>query len=65
MLFGYQILSEEPAMQAMNDNDFCGGQRSTEVKYSKLALWLPNMSEESVMIVSVLTLLIVKLGGDI
>ena len=22
-------------MQAKNDNDFCGGQRSTEVKYSK------------------------------
>ena len=52
-------------MQSMNDDGLCGGQRSTVVKFGKVTLWLPNMSEESLMIVSLLTLLIVKLGGDI
>ena len=31
----YHIWSEEPLMQAKNDDDLCGGQKSTEVKYSK------------------------------
>ena len=35
MLYGYQTWSEEPLMQAKNDDDLCGGQRSTKVKYSK------------------------------
>ena len=64
-------------MQAMNDDDLCGGQRSTEVKYT-CSSWskkknqsITNMLHDldlkfSVqLIVSLLTLLIVKLGGDI
>ena len=35
MLYGYQTWSEEPLMQAKNVDDLYGGQRSTEVKYSK------------------------------
>ena len=35
MPYGYQIWSKEPLMQAKDDDDLHGGQRSTEVKYSK------------------------------
>ena len=37
MLYDYQTWSEEPLMEAKDDGDLHGGQRSTEVKYSKLS----------------------------
>ena len=36
MCYGYYIWSKEPLMQAMNDGDLHGGQRSSEVKCGKL-----------------------------
>ena len=36
MLYGYRTWSEEPLMQAEDDDDLHGGQMSTEVKCSKL-----------------------------
>ena len=36
MFYGYQTWSEEPLMHVKDDDDLHGGQRSTEVKYSKL-----------------------------
>ena len=35
MLYGYQTWSKQLLMQAKNDDDLDGGQRSTEVKYNK------------------------------
>ena len=32
MCYGYHILSKEPLIQAKNDDDLHGGQRSSEVK---------------------------------
>ena len=40
---------EEPLMQTKDDDELFENQRSTEVKYSKLRLWLPSWSEESLM----------------
>ena len=36
MCYDHHIWSEEPLMQAKNDNDIHGCQRSTEIKHSKL-----------------------------
>ena len=36
MCYGYHIWSKEALMQAENDDDLDGGQRSSEVKYGKL-----------------------------
>ena len=36
MCYGYHILSKEVPMQAENDDDLHGGQRSSEVKWCKL-----------------------------
>ena len=36
MCYGYHIWSKEALMQAENDNDHYGGQRSAEVKWGKL-----------------------------
>ena len=34
-------------MQAENDDDLDGGQRSSEVKWGKLRLWLPYLVKRS------------------
>ena len=48
MLYGYQTWSEEPLMQAMNDDDdLCGGQRSTEVKYSEQCSMATKLGQEN------------------
>ena len=77
MLYGYQTWSGEPLMQAKNDDDLHGGQRSTEVKYSSWSkkkkiclsqtcyMIILDLKFSVQLIVSLLTLLIVKLGGDI
>ena len=36
MCYGYHIWSKEALMQAENDADLDGGQRSSEVKWGKL-----------------------------
>ena len=36
MCYGYHIWSKEALMQAENDDDLDGGQRSSEVKWGKL-----------------------------
>ena len=36
MCYGYHIWSKELLMQAENDDDLHGGQRSSEVKWGKL-----------------------------
>ena len=36
MCYGYHIWSKEALMQAENDDDLYGGQRSSEVKCGKL-----------------------------
>ena len=36
MCYGYHIWSEEALMQAENDDDLYGGQRSLEIKWGKL-----------------------------
>ena len=36
MLYAYQTWSEQPLIQAYDDGDLHGGQRSSEVKYGKL-----------------------------
>ena len=36
MCYGYHIWSKEALMQAENDDDLGGGQRSSEVKWGKL-----------------------------
>ena len=36
MCYGYHIWSKEALMQAENDDDLYGGQRSSEVKWGKL-----------------------------
>ena len=36
MCYGYHIWSKEAPMQAENDDDLDGGQRSSEVKWGKL-----------------------------
>ena len=40
MCYGYHIWSKEALMQAENDDDLDGGQRSSEVKWGKLTLTL-------------------------
>ena len=37
------IWSQEPMMQAKNDDDLCEGERSAEVKMVNYAPWLPNV----------------------
>ena len=49
MCYGYHIWSKEALMQAENDDDLDGGQRSSEVKWGKLCEWLPFWSKELVM----------------
>ena len=36
MCYGYHIWPKELVMQAMNDDDLHGGQRSSEVKYGNI-----------------------------
>ena len=51
MLCDYQTWSKEPLMEAKDDGDLHGGQRSTEVKCSIFRIWfilftLPFLSYE-------------------
>ena len=41
--------SKESLMQVYDDDDLCGGQRSSEVKGSKLCAMVTKRSEESLM----------------
>ena len=43
MCYGYHIWSKEALMQAENDDDLDGGQRSSEVKWGNYVLWLPYL----------------------
>ena len=49
MCYGYHIWSKEALMQAENDDDLYGGQRSSEVKWGKLCygFWLPYFVKRS------------------
>ena len=47
MCYGYHIWSEEPLMRAKNDDDLRGGQRSTEVKYSKQCSMAPKLGQNN------------------
>ena len=45
--YGYHIWSKEPVMQAKNDDDLHGGQRSTYVKYSKLCSMVTKLGQKN------------------
>ena len=47
MCYGYHIWSKEALMQAENDDDLDGGQRSSEVKWVNYVLWLPYFVKRS------------------
>ena len=47
MCYGYHIWSGEPLMQAKDDDDLCGGQRSTEVKYSEQCSVATKLGQEN------------------
>ena len=43
MCYGYQTWSEELLMQANDDDDLHGGQRSSEVKCGKLCVYIDTI----------------------
>ena len=47
MCYGYHIWSKEALMQAENDDDLDGGQRSSEVNGVNYVLWLPYLVKGS------------------
>ena len=49
MLCGYQTWSETPLMQVKDDDDLHGGQRSTEVKRSKLCSMVTKHGQKNYM----------------
>ena len=47
MCYGYHIWSKEPLMQAKNDGDLHGGQRSSEVKCSKVCAMATKLGQKN------------------
>ena len=47
MLYNYQTWSEEPLMEAKDDGDLHGGQRSTEVKCGKLSSMATKLGQKN------------------
>ena len=50
MCFGYQNWSEESLMQVFDDDDFHGGQRSSEVKCGKLCVMATKLGQKETMV---------------
>ena len=47
MFYGYQTWSEESLMQVYDDDDLHGGQRSSEVKGSKLCAMVTKLGQKN------------------
>ena len=47
MFYGYQTWSEESLMQVYDDDDLHEGQRSSEVKGSKLSAMVTKLGQEN------------------
>ena len=61
---GYHIWSKELLMQAKNEDDLCGGQRSTEVKYSKQCSTATKLGQKSCLCMLRMMMTFVKVKGQ-